>query len=130
MSARNSWLETTAAGRGVHSGSDQVLNLMIGRHTRRRTYRFPSVALAVLRWAAFAANRRIRRASSLSGVRCSGLREADAGLITVAELDARDLEGLAMGMVAAATRVGVVMLYVKRICAFAAERRRLHRPRR
>ena len=36
------------------------------------------------------------------------------------EPDAGRLEGLAMGMVAAATRVGVVMLYVKRIAAFAA----------
>ncbi len=63
-------------------------------------------------------------------MRCSGLSEADAGLMTVGELDAGRLEGLAMGMVAAATRVGAVMLYVKRIAAFAAERRRLHRSRR
>jgi hypothetical protein len=63
-------------------------------------------------------------------VRGSGLSEADARLITVGEFDARRLEGLAMGMVAAATRVGLVMLYVKRIADFAAERRRLHRSRR
>ena len=55
MSARNSWLEPLRPVGAFSSGSDQVLNLMIGRHTRRRTYRFPSVALAVLRWAAFAA---------------------------------------------------------------------------
>ena len=52
---------------------------------------FLLVRLGALAAGCFRGNRRIRRASDLSGVRCSGLREPDAGLITIGKLHARDL---------------------------------------
>ena len=65
--------------------------------TSRRSGYMAHLSLFLGRLGGFAAyclrgNCRILRASGLREVRCSGLGEADARLITIGELDARSLE--------------------------------------
>ena len=82
---------TTAAGRGVQFRVGPGSQFNDWSPHSATDLSFPLGRLGGFAVGCFRGNRRIRRASGLSGVRCSGLREPDAGLITVGELDARDL---------------------------------------